>query len=64
LPARGEFVIRDAYVMSFDPALGDLPAWDWALVQTQADGEIGRGRVQGTRVEPGEAGLKIALLHS
>jgi len=25
LPARGEFVIRDAYIMTMDPGLGDIP---------------------------------------
>jgi cytosine/adenosine deaminase-related metal-dependent hydrolase len=25
LPARGEFVVRNAYVMTMDPALGDIP---------------------------------------
>jgi 5-methylthioadenosine/S-adenosylhomocysteine deaminase len=28
LPARGEFVVRDAYVLTMDPALGDLPRGD------------------------------------
>ncbi|HTR38059.1 MAG TPA: amidohydrolase family protein [Bryobacteraceae bacterium] len=26
LPARGEFIIRDAYIMTMDPALGDIPS--------------------------------------
>jgi 5-methylthioadenosine/S-adenosylhomocysteine deaminase len=28
LPARGNFVIRDAYVMTMDPTLGDIPNGD------------------------------------
>ncbi len=28
LPARGEFLIRDAYVMTMDPQLGDIPGGD------------------------------------
>src|SRR5215218_7725250 len=28
LPARGEFVVRNAYVLTMDPALGDLPRGD------------------------------------
>ena len=28
LPARGEFLIRDAYVLTMDPALGDIPNGD------------------------------------
>jgi 5-methylthioadenosine/S-adenosylhomocysteine deaminase len=28
LPARGEFLIRDAYVLTMDPALGDIPGGD------------------------------------
>src|SRR3989475_10633498 len=28
LPARGEFVIRGAYVMTMDPTLGDIPRGD------------------------------------
>ena len=28
LPARGDFVIRDAYVITMDPALGDMPGAD------------------------------------
>jgi 5-methylthioadenosine/S-adenosylhomocysteine deaminase len=28
LPARGEFVVRKAYVMTMDPALGDIPDGD------------------------------------
>jgi 5-methylthioadenosine/S-adenosylhomocysteine deaminase len=36
LPARAHFVIRDAYVITMDPGLGDLPAAD-VLVR---DGEI------------------------
>ena len=28
LPARGEFVIRNAYVMTMDPILGDIPGSD------------------------------------
>ena len=28
LPARGEFVVRDAYVMTMDPALGDIAGGD------------------------------------
>jgi cytosine/adenosine deaminase-related metal-dependent hydrolase len=28
LPARGEFVVRDAIVLTMDPALGDLPSGD------------------------------------
>jgi 5-methylthioadenosine/S-adenosylhomocysteine deaminase len=36
LPARGEFVVRDAYVMTMDPALGDLAEADVHV----RDGEI------------------------
>src|SRR5262249_53896478 len=28
LPARGEFVVRGGYVLTMDPALGDLPRGD------------------------------------
>ena len=28
LPSRGEFVVRGAYVITMDPALGDLPGGD------------------------------------
>lgn len=28
LPARGEFVVRGAYVLTMDPAIGDLPSGD------------------------------------
>jgi 5-methylthioadenosine/S-adenosylhomocysteine deaminase len=28
LPSRGEFVVRDAYVMTMDPDLGDIPGGD------------------------------------
>jgi len=40
LPARGEFVIRGAYVITMDPATGDLPAAD-VLVRDGDIAEVG-----------------------
>ncbi|MGD0955468.1 MAG: amidohydrolase family protein [Candidatus Acidiferrales bacterium] len=42
LPARGKFLIRDAYVMTMDPAIGDLPNGD-VHVENGAIAGVGSG---------------------
>ena len=44
LPARGEFVIRNASVLTMDPALGDLPRGDIHV----RNGDIVSGGVAGS----------------
>ena len=41
LPARGDFVIRGAYVITMDPVLGDMPGAD-LLVRNGEIAAIGR----------------------
>jgi 5-methylthioadenosine/S-adenosylhomocysteine deaminase len=48
LPRRETFVIRDAYVLTMDPALGDLPSGDVAVRDGRIAG-VGRGLRAGGR---------------
>ena len=53
LPARGEFLIRDAYVMTMDPQLGDIAGGD-VHVKNGAIVEVGKAiKVPGAMVSDG-----------
>ncbi len=53
LPPRGEFIIRDAYVMTMDPQLGDIAGGD-VHVKNGAIIEIGKA-IQSSGKAPGAA---------
>jgi hypothetical protein len=53
LPSRGEFVVRDAYVMTMDPDLGDIPGGNVHVRTAKSSPSAKRFRLQTPRFSTG-----------